>query len=76
MEIIKCEVCGLNEAVIKDYRIDPYTGDTAKHYVCTSCFLLPDFWYWKLLEANTKKEKIKVLRELYGRNWKTHIIKK
>jgi len=75
-ERIKCEVCSLNEAVVKDYRTDPYTGDIATHYVCVSCYLLSDFWYWRLLEAQSKKQKIKVLREIYGRNWKSHIIKK
>ncbi len=68
---IKCEICHLNDAQVKDYR---QTGLVySKYWVCPNCFVLNDDWFFKLKYASDR-EKRKIISEIVEGDWKDYII--
>jgi len=68
---VKCEVCLINNAEVKDYRLRQ--GVYAKYYVCRNCFMLNDEDFFKLKYA--KGDKRTVTMKITGRDWKEYLIK-
>jgi hypothetical protein len=59
---IKCEICNINNAQVKDYRkteTDCYT----KYLVCSNCFMLNDKWFFKLKYAK-KTSRGKIIKRI------------
>lgn len=71
---IKCEVCLINNAQVKDYRYR--AGTYNKYIVCGNCFMLDDESFFKLKYAKGETGKKRVIAMLTGRNWKEYLLKR
>lgn len=69
---INCEVCGINVAQVKDYR-NTETGYN-KYLVCPSCFMLNDFWFFKLRYAKEGVSKKRIMSRITDGTWKDYLI--
>ena len=70
---IKCEVCGINSARVKDYR-NSETGYN-KYLVCSECFMLNDLWFFKLRYAREGMGKKRIIGQITGGTWKDYLTK-
>lgn len=69
---IGCQVCGINNAQVKDYR---NTGTIYNKYVvCSNCFTLNDKWFFKLNCAKEGVSKRRVMAQITGGTWKDYLI--
>ena len=71
---IMCECCGINEAQVKDYRVNEETGEIGKYFVCINCMSLNNYWFYKLLNAKPNGKK-RIIRRITGENWRKYLIK-
>jgi hypothetical protein len=70
---IKCEVCLVNNAQVKDYRYR--TGTYNKYAVCRNCFMLDDESFFKLKYAKEGIAKKRVISMIIGGNRKGYLLK-
>ncbi len=69
---IKCEICGINNARVKDYRNNgiSYT----KYLVCENCFMLNDRWFFKLKYAKEGIAKREIISQMIEDTWKSYFV--
>ncbi|MCK4385767.1 MAG: hypothetical protein KAW52_05830 [candidate division Zixibacteria bacterium] len=70
---VRCEVCCINIAQVKDYRHSGVGYD--KYLVCPNCFMLDDRWFFKLKYAKEGIGKKKVMSRITDGTWKDYLTK-
>jgi|GEM_PF-1856052 len=71
---IRCEVCHINKAYVKDYRMAEDSGNYNKYLVCLNCFMLNNEWFFKLKYAKEGISKKKIILQITEGNWKDYFI--
>lgn len=74
---MKCEVCEVNIAVVKDYRIfdDDESRNVQKYFVCANCFNLNNHWFTKLMNAKEGKGKKIIMAKIVEGSWEDYILR-
>ena len=70
--VIKCEICNINNAVVKDYR--NLTDEYEKYLVCYPCGTLNNYWFQKLKRAKEGLGKKIVISKIIEGNWRGYVI--
>ncbi|HEC82725.1 MAG TPA: hypothetical protein ENI53_02445 [Thermoplasmatales archaeon] len=61
---IRCEICKINKAQLKDYRMPEDSESYNKYLVCLNCFMLDDKWFFKLKYAKEERDKKKIISKI------------
>jgi len=70
--VIKCEVCGINDAEVRDCR---YNGNVYDEYlVCYICVWVNDEWFFKLKYAKEGRSKKRIMAQIVKVTWKDYLI--
>lgn len=70
--ILKCGICKINIARIKDYRRGEIGYD--KYLVCPNCFMLNDLWFYKLKYAKEGVGKKRIISQIIGDGWENYLL--
>ncbi len=70
--VIKCEICCINDAQVKDYRNLGLNYD--KYLVCQNCFWLNDIWFLRLKNAKEGVAKKRILAQFTEGLWKDYLM--